>query len=44
MGDLGRDRTAAEVYERIVRADGRRVGEIWLDGKSVRILLHVDES
>ncbi|GMK56278.1 hypothetical protein CspeluHIS016_0301180 [Cutaneotrichosporon spelunceum] len=30
----GADRQTAEIYERVVRADTSRVGEIWLDGKS----------
>lgn len=35
FGSLGQDRDTAEVYERIVRSDAGRIGEIWLDGKSV---------
>lgn len=35
--DGGRERETAEIYERIVRADTARVGEIWLDGKSVSL-------
>ncbi|KLT43908.1 putative 4-amino-4-deoxychorismate synthase [Cutaneotrichosporon oleaginosum] len=30
----GLERETAEIYERVVRADNARVGEIWLDGKS----------
>lgn len=35
FGSLGQDRDTAEVYERMVRSDKNRIGEIWLDGKSV---------
>ncbi len=31
----GLERETSDMYERIVRADTERVGEIWLDGKSV---------
>lgn len=37
LGDLGRERQTSEAYERIVKTDTRRVGEIWLDGKSVSL-------
>lgn len=37
FGDLGRRKETAEVYERVVRVNKDRVGEIWLDGKSVRL-------
>ncbi|EKC99887.1 4-amino-4-deoxychorismate synthase [Trichosporon asahii var. asahii CBS 8904] len=39
FGSLGQDRDTAEVYERMVRSDKNRIGEIWLDGKSCDLLL-----
>lgn len=32
---LGLERSTAEVYERLIRSNKDRVGEVWLDGKSV---------
>ncbi|WOO84553.1 Para-aminobenzoate synthase [Vanrija pseudolonga] len=34
FGDLGKERETSEIYERVVRTETNRVGEIWLDGKS----------
>ena len=41
FGDLGKDRATAEIYERIVRSDESKIGEVWLDGKSVGLTVVV---
>lgn len=35
FADLGKERETSEIYERVLRTEENRVGEIWLDGKSV---------